>query len=133
LEYYVSWQWYSYFACDELPSDLAGRRLAFTIGYNDRDSAGEAMTCLRWQHGDPWTPREPGESHWGDLLLPDDMPPVAVAQPRPAAVRPVTSVPTERFTLTGRRLASRGRLPPGSYIAAPRDGVGQSCRIVVAH
>jgi hypothetical protein len=105
IEYYVSWRWYSWYACDMLPADLGGKRLAFTIGYNDRDSAGDTVTCLRWQHGDPWTPRAPGESHWGDLLLPQELVPLAAGDRPVHRVQPSnTPVRAERFTLSGKRI-----------------------------
>jgi len=128
-EYYVPWWWYSYNACDALPSDLAGKRLAFMVGYNDRDSATDTVTCLRWQHGDPWTAREPGESHWGDLLLPQDLVPLGSAgHPVRALHSTKARAPVARFDLSGKRIRA-GFTAHGIHMVESAAGHGTAARI----
>jgi hypothetical protein len=91
-----------------LGTAMAGKRLGFAGGYDDRDGDSGTTTVdkLRFTGKDPWAS---DANYWGDLLIAADMPPVESATGVTAPARAVglsTSrvVATECYSLRGERL-----------------------------
>ena len=133
-EWYVPWVFYGQGLVPG--TDLADRRFAFSVGYNDMDSDSATADCLRWLGKDPWTSDSNTVNYWGDLLLPSDVgavePYAAVAKPRGAAgtgtarhVLPQAQV----YSLDGRRHWHQGQGPvPGIYVQRlPTGGTTICC------
>jgi hypothetical protein len=98
---------------------LAGRRVALSGGYNDKDGDNTDPHCLRWLGRDPWAEDAKTVNYWGDLLLADDMGSVVSTtgarpgQARAAARRVAPNASGRAFNnLKGERIPSgRGMAP----------------------
>ena len=98
----------------------AGKRVAFSGGYNDKDGDNANPDCLRWTGNDPW---DATAAQWGDFLLAADMPPVkgvtsvrggSFASRSAAAAKVLSS---EYFTLSGQKLTVAAlRMQPGNLV-----------------
>lgn len=92
---------------------LSRKRIAFTIGYDDADSAYQSDAALWWMRGSPEHDAQGVPmGYWGDLLTADDVPAAGpwqgVRQPTPAASWRGRTGPGGRalsmYDLRGRRL-----------------------------
>lgn len=119
-ELFLPWDKY----CSGLPvgTQLASRRFAFSGGYDDIDGdTAIAAHCLRWPYdGDPWSGTTSTFNYWGDLLLPDDMPPVdayqSVTAASPARRPTVVHTTSTWYDLRGRQLRSDDVRMPRSAV-----------------
>jgi len=123
LEFFLPWGRVGGKGLGSMP--LAGRRVAFTVGYNDKDGDSVDPDCLRWLGKDPWS----GDGrYWGDLEMGEWFP-TAVSTPAPKASRAPRPVREQYFTLTGRTVpavSERGTAALVGYEMHP-GGVGRLC------
>ena len=109
-EWFFPWDRFGATAALVPGTALAGKRLGFSGGYNDKDGDNATPDCLRWAGGhDPWV-----GAYWGDMLLSADMPAVqAMSAVRGTALRGAQKaaarvLSSEYYTLSGQRLLQTG-------------------------
>jgi len=97
---------------------MAGKRLGFAGGYNDKDGDNAVEDKLRFTGKDPWSTVI--TDAWGDMLVAADMPVVsALGVTKPAKAMGVSAshvVATEYYSLSGSRIAPQSlqQLPANS-------------------
>jgi hypothetical protein len=97
---------------------MAGKRLAFAGGYNDKDGDNATEDKLRFTGKDPWSTSI--TDAWGDMLLAADMPPVetvgVIKSAKTTGVSAGRVIATEYYTLSGSRIAPENvkQLPANS-------------------
>lgn len=133
-EWYIPWRTY----CGGFApgTSLAGRDLAFSGGYTDRDDWLEAPDLLRVAQKDPLGLEYGDGMYWGELEMPGDMPPVgpqqAVLGPQGMRAQPVRTVARrEMHDLRGRRLSHTATLPASVVIELQASGIGTVRRVWV--
>lgn len=102
-------------------TNLAGTKLGFAGGYNDKDGDNPEMDCLRWTLRDPWAAKVEG-NYWGDMLIGSDLPPVQLAgigvrdNGRQISVQGAAASSVS-YNLRGQRIADQ------SHAAQARNGI----------
>jgi hypothetical protein len=105
---------------------LASKMIAFSGGYNDKDTWDDDVCRIRWVGIDPWEP-EAADTHpfgWGNLAIDDMMPPVGPqAAVRPPAVRrqPTATGDSRQYTLRGQALAKQPDMRGPAVIVGTSD------------
>jgi hypothetical protein len=110
---------------------LAGMKLAFSGGYNDKDGDNTNPDCLRWLGKDPWSGTA---NYWGDFEIQSDVPPVVgVSVKNPAAAArgiAANSGVADLYTLQGKKIAGGSLNAVKSNVVVQRSATNASVRVL---